>query len=67
MPRAMPRRPHTTISLRLDPELHRRLSVAVARERRSITAQLTYLAEQWLERVEREERERQQREGPPPA
>ena len=52
---AVPRRPHVTVSLRLPPELHARATAALKRERRSLTQQVIYLLEQWVE----------QREAPP--
>jgi hypothetical protein len=53
---AVPRRPHVTVSLRLPPELHARVTDALERERRSLTQQVIYLLEQWLVEDERERR-----------
>jgi hypothetical protein len=58
---AVPRRPHVTVSLRLPPDLHARATAALERERRSLTQQVIYLLEQW---VEQQEQAREVRELP---
>lgn len=58
---AVPRRPHVALQLRLPPELHARLVALAERERRSLTAQIVHVMEQWAD-----QREREQREGQPP-
>jgi hypothetical protein len=62
---AVPRRPHVALTLRVPPELHARAQAVLERERRSLTQQVVYLLEQWVEQQERERRERE--EGGPGA
>jgi len=59
----VPRRPHVTVSLRLPPELHARVTGALERERRSLTQQVIYLLEQWLAEDERERRRLAEEQG----
>jgi predicted HicB family RNase H-like nuclease len=63
---AVPRRPHVALMLRVPPELHARLAAVAEREHRSATAQVIHVLEQWLAQDEREQREKQEREGQPP-
>jgi hypothetical protein len=48
-----PRRPHVALTLRLPPELHARVQAALERERRTLTQQVIYLLEPWVEEQER--------------
>jgi predicted transcriptional regulator len=67
MPAAVPRRPHVALSLRLPPDLHRRLTEIAEREHRSLTAEVIHLLEEAAARIERQREYPQVAEdhGPP--
>jgi predicted HicB family RNase H-like nuclease len=61
----MPRRPHVPAMIRFPPELHAQLAAVAERERRSLTAQVIHIVEQWLAERERERLEREGQGQPP--
>jgi hypothetical protein len=58
---AVPRSPHVAKLIRFPPEVWARFEAALRRERRSVTAQVVWLVERWLDEQDRE-RERRERE-----
>ena len=60
----VPRSPHVAKLVRFPPDLWERLVAAARREHRSLTLQIVHYVEEGLDRSEREQQERQVREGP---
>jgi hypothetical protein len=58
----VPRSPHVAKLIRFPPEVWARFESALRRERRSVTAQVVWLVERWLEEQERVQREREERD-----
>jgi hypothetical protein len=50
---AVPRSPHVAKLIRFPPEVWEQFEAALRRERRSVTAQVVWLVERWLEEQER--------------
>jgi predicted DNA-binding protein len=61
----MPRRPFVAKLLRFPPELETRLTALAGRERRTFTAQVVLMLEQWFEEHEQRREQERQDDRPP--